>query len=248
MQFDDTRSDWGARKPKSQLFVDPSRRTEFFVHWAGDATRLTASSPHSECLKVVKSFQVYHMNVRGWSDIGYNGLVCPHGRRIEGRGPAVAGAHCTNHNTIGLGFQLMCGVGDPDPTPVMFDAMAHVYKDACAYAGKTLGKFGHRDGMSTDCPGTRAYAWVKAGMPMSIGATTTNTEELNVKLIDLRNADKTLVTGSNIKPLQRLLDVADDGKGGPDTKKALGAAQKRMRLDVDYIFGPKTAEGLLAGK
>ena len=40
----------------------------------------------------------------------------------RGCGPAVVGAHCTNHNTIGLGFQLMCGVGDPDPTPVMFDA------------------------------------------------------------------------------------------------------------------------------
>ena len=70
---------------------------------------------------------------------------------------------------------------------------------------------------------------------------------LNVKLIDLRDVNP-YVTGPGVKPLQRLLGVKADGLGGPGTRAALGAAQKRARVTVDYIFGPDTAEALLAGK
>jgi len=73
-------------------------------------------------------------------------------------------------------------------------------------------------------------------------------EGLDVKLIDLRNAEHALVKGPGVKPLQRLLGVRADGLGGRDTRTALGAAQKRAGLSVDYIFGPNTAEALLAGK
>lgn len=78
--------------------------------------------------------------------------------------------------------------------------------------------------------------------------TPTPTKGLNVKTIDLRNAHKIPVKGSNIKPLQRLLRVKDDGIAGSATRTALGAAQKRAGLRVDYIFGTKTAEAFLAGK
>lgn len=72
-------------------------------------------------------------------------------------------------------------------------------------------------------------------------------EGLNVRLIDLRDVSP-YVTGPGVKPLQRLLGVTADGYGGPGTRTALGAAQRRAGLAVDYIFGPKTAEALLAGK
>jgi len=74
------------------------------------------------------------------------------------------------------------------------------------------------------------------------------TTGLNVKTIDLRNANKALVKGAGVKPLQRLLGVTADGLGGSGTRTALGNAQKRCGLPVDYIFGPDTAEALLAGK
>lgn len=71
---------------------------------------------------------------------------------------------------------------------------------------------------------------------------------LHVQNIDLRNAGRALVRGPGVKPLQRLLGVKADGLGGPSTRASLGAAQKRAGLTVDYIFGPATAEALLAGK
>lgn len=74
------------------------------------------------------------------------------------------------------------------------------------------------------------------------------TTGLTVKTIDLRNANKALVTGAGVKPLQRLLGVTADGLGGSGTRTALGNAQKRCGETVDYIFGPATAEALLAGK
>ena len=74
------------------------------------------------------------------------------------------------------------------------------------------------------------------------------TTGLNVKTIDLRNANKALVKGAGVKPLQRLLGVTADGLAGKSTRAALGNAQKRCGETVDYIFGPATAEALLAGK
>lgn len=76
----------------------------------------------------------------------------------------------------------------------------------------------------------------------------TPTKGLNVRLIDLRNAHRTLVKGSGVKPLQRLLRVPADGLAGAQTRNALIAAQKRAGLTADAIFGPATAEALLAGR
>lgn len=72
-----------------------------------------------------------------------------------------------------------------------------------------------------------------------------STGDLDVKLLDLTNADKKLVTGAGVKPMQRLLGVTADGKAGPATRKALLAAQKRLKLAQDGVFGPATASALL---
>ena len=84
--------------------------------------------------------------------------------------------------------------------------------------------------------------------PVKATPQTTASKGLNVKTIDLRNANKALVKGAGVKPLQRLLGVTADGLGGSGTRTALGNAQKRCGETVDYIFGPATAEALLSGK
>lgn len=165
--FDDLRSAWGARPPKDKsdlVYVAPSRRTEFMSHWNGPATGLTASSSHSRCLAVVKADQDFHMDGRGWNDIGYNGLICPHGRAIECRGIDYAGAHCPNHNTSAYGWQFAIGKGET-ATPAMFTRMAKALADCEARSGHDLRLLGHRDGFSTECPGDQIELWVKAGMP-----------------------------------------------------------------------------------
>ena len=47
--FDDTRSDWCARKPKNApTRVAPSRRTEFFNHYDGGTPVVVKT--HADCL------------------------------------------------------------------------------------------------------------------------------------------------------------------------------------------------------
>ena len=161
--FDDYRSAWKAAKAlRTPSYVDPLNRSEFFVHYDGSSELHFAD--HAGCLARVKANQTFHMSTRAWSDIGYNGLVCQHGRAIEGRGIDYSGAHCPDHNTSGYGFQFMVG-GDQQPTAAAKARMRRLYDDACDHSKRTLAKRGHRDGFATACPGDGIYAWVKAGMP-----------------------------------------------------------------------------------
>lgn len=165
--FDDTRADWGARAPQATIYTVPiSSRTEKFAHWNGGPLRLFGK-PHSACLAQVKAIQAEHMHDdpdHGWSDIGYNGLICPHARAIEGRGRDAVGAHCPNHNRTGVALQFMLGKGET-ATPAMFARAARFFADCETAARHTLKPMGHRDGFPTECPGDQIEAWVKAGMP-----------------------------------------------------------------------------------
>ena len=156
-----TRAEWGARPPAGTILrVTPATRTEYFQHWNGGATRIQS---HDRCPGVVRQIQSYHIDGRGWVDIGYNLLVCPHGTVFEGRGIDAVGAHCVDHNRTGYGVQAMIGQGE-HPTPAMLATLAAVRDMLAARSGHPLALRGHRDGMSTTCPGDELYAWVHAGM------------------------------------------------------------------------------------
>lgn len=171
--WDDTRADWGATSTSGMAFVPAARRDEFFNHYDGANPLGLANQPHSACLAKVKADQRFHMGPsRGWSDIGYNGLICQHGRAIEGRGLDYAGAHCPDHNTRGYGIQFQVG-GNEAPTQAAKDRMRRLYDDLCKRSGRQLAMKGHRDGLATLCPGDIVYSWVKAGMPASGAAATT---------------------------------------------------------------------------
>lgn len=167
--FDDTRADWGARKPQAPIYTVPiASRTEKFAHWNGGALGITAAKDHATCLAAVKAIQAEHMHndpAHNWADIGYNGLICPaHARLIEGRGRDAVGAHCPNHNRTGIAVQFMLGKGET-ATPAMFARARRFFDDCETAARHTLKPMGHRDGYATECPGDQIEAWVKAGMP-----------------------------------------------------------------------------------
>jgi hypothetical protein len=84
--------------------------------------------------------------------------------RWECSGWNLQGAHCPNHNITGIGVQIAIG-GDQEPSAKALAACRALYEEACKKTGRTLAKKGHRDGLATACPGTKLYAWVKAGMP-----------------------------------------------------------------------------------
>jgi hypothetical protein len=172
--YDDTRADWNARPPtSSRTPVSLSSRTSFFNHYIGPGSPGFADRPHADCLAQVRSWQGYHQS-KGWKDIGYNALICQHGRCIEGRGLGFSGSHCPNHNTSGIGVQFMVA-GTEVPTPEAYARMRRLYDELVDAKGGALSKKGHRDGVATSCPGDIVYAWVKAGMPYPPGTSPTPT-------------------------------------------------------------------------
>lgn len=106
-----------------------------------------------------RAWRAFHMGPsRGWPDIAYNFGIpkgCPVGTVYTGRGAGTRGAHAGPGNDR-LGILFMVGSGDPSPTPEMFET-AQMLRSLYCRGDAT----GHRDWMSTSCPGGPAYAWTR---------------------------------------------------------------------------------------
>ncbi|MFJ4880090.1 peptidoglycan-binding protein [Streptomyces sp. NPDC088745] len=153
-----SRAAWGAKAwSGTPASVPLDRRTEFFVHYDG-ATRITRTG-----YAIMRAIEAGHLG-QGWSGVGYNFVIDQAGNIYEGRGWGLQGAHCPDHNVSGIGVQIAVG-GDQEPSDKALAACRALYEEACRKTGRTLAKRGHRDGFATACPGTKLYAWVKAGMP-----------------------------------------------------------------------------------
>lgn len=269
-----SRSDWGARKPKSRSGVAPRDRKEFFVHYSTGE-----ELGRDDCAHWVKEIQNYHMDTKGWSDIAYNFLVCKHGDIFEGRGWDVIGAHNPDHNTIGIG---VCFLGDDDPDvsdapEAARAAIRWLADEADRRSGRKLTRLGHRDTRSTSCPGNELHAWVHAGMPLVVApapepatepapipnqpapvqpapapqpAPSTEPDWTGALIMNLPTLKKG-ASGLHVRILQGLLlaaahDIKVDGSFGPNTDAHVKAFQAHRNLTSDGVVGPKTWRALLA--
>ncbi|MEN8125817.1 MAG: N-acetylmuramoyl-L-alanine amidase [Bacteroidota bacterium] len=135
----------------------------------------------SDYAAVVRSYWDYHVNSRGWADIGYNWLIDPNGVVYEGRGDRVRGAHSPCMNAISTGI---CFIGDYEGTTQPSTTGMNSLKDMIAWDAtdkgidvQTTGYVaalggnietisGHKDGYdqypgasctSTACPGANLH-------------------------------------------------------------------------------------------
>jgi hypothetical protein len=244
------RASWDARRPEGRIYTVPwGVRTEFFVHHTYGPTTQT-----------IRSIQEFHLDGRGWSDVGYNFLVRDDGTIYEGRGWLAVGAHCPNHNRTGIGVAY---IGDNAPTPAAMRSIRWLYDEACSRAGRSLRKLCHGDRYRTDCPGPKLRAWVHAGMPVDVAETpaptTSWTEEIVKDLPLLREG----ADNFDVKTLRGLLRqrgyVPPSLYGTPDQLAVwldrtrfdaeLGAVvrdfQKAKSLEADGVVGPLTWPHLL---
>jgi hypothetical protein len=153
-----SRATWGAKPWNgTPASVPLSKRTEYFVHYDG-AAHITRTG-----YAIMRAIEAEHLG-NAWSGVGYHFVVDQAGNIYEGRGWNLQGAHCPDHNISGIGVQIAIG-GDQEPSAKALAACRALYEEACKKTGRTLAKRGHQDGFATACPGTRLYAWVKAGMP-----------------------------------------------------------------------------------
>lgn len=159
-----TRAQWGARAPRAQ---PPEDFTGGTAHWEGPHM---GTFPHASCPAKVRGIQAFHMDARGWSDIAYNAVVCPHGYVFEGRGQGVrSAANGTNvGNDSDAAACYLGGEGDPF-TPEGAQAMA----DALHWLSPGGLRHAHRDWKPTACPGDTITAWVHSPAALTPGAPTT---------------------------------------------------------------------------
>lgn len=148
-----TRSAWGARPPKAVNPLPPV--TAIVAHYS--AANADEQADHNNCAARVRAIQRYHMDTQGWNDIAYNFVTCKHGYVFEGRGFNRSGATGTaNSHTIAVCFLGDDTLNQDDLGVLGRQALA----DAFSHIEKRIGKKswnGHRDYMSTRCPGDEIY-------------------------------------------------------------------------------------------
>lgn len=118
--------------------------------------------PHSKCAQKVRAIQRFHRITRGWADIAYNAVVCPHGVVFEGRGRGVMSA-ANGWYEVNQDWYAVCylgGQGDP-----FTDAGKEGFIHARMWlveggAGPRVN--GHRDHKATACPGDPIYNWLNS--------------------------------------------------------------------------------------
>ncbi len=152
----------------------------------------------------VRAIWNLHVNVNGWDDIGYNWLIDPTGRIYEGRGDGALGAHFCGKNSKTLGVCLLGTFTHRAPSGAAIESLNrliawkslenNIDPRGISYhnsSGALLDNIsGHRDGCSTECPGSNFYPLIPQLrreiadlVDSECGVVTTTTKEIEASSI-----------------------------------------------------------------
>ncbi|MCW2620632.1 MAG: repeat protein [Frankiales bacterium] len=183
-----SRAQWGA--DESIRRGTPSYASTVKVGYVHHTDSSNDYTP-DEAAQLVRGFYAYHVQSRGWDDIGYNFLVDRFGRIYEGRAGGVdrpvIGAHAGGFNSGTAGVALMGDFTSAAPSAPMLSGLADVLawklslhdrdplgKQLLTSGGGGTARIaaggtyladvisGHRDTNYTSCPGDRTYALLPA--------------------------------------------------------------------------------------
>ncbi|XP_047032979.1 peptidoglycan-recognition protein LB-like isoform X1 [Helicoverpa zea] len=154
-----TREQWQARPPVKKTPLQTPVPFVVIHHSYIPA----ACYDKEQCCAAMRSMQNFHIDDRGWWDIGYSFAVGSDGAAYEGRGWETLGAHALHFNTVSIGI---CLIGDwrfeVPPAEQRKTAMALIA------AGVELGFIkpdyklvGHRQVRATECPGDALFNEIK---------------------------------------------------------------------------------------
>lgn len=225
-----TRAQWGARPPRSTGNAIGVHPFGVAVHYSEGNL---GSSPDSECDDRVRGIQRYHMDVKGWADIAYSFLVCPHGNIFEGRGTG-KGSAANGTTKANLDYYAVCALGGPKDTPsVLMLAGIGTAIGLCRKAGAGSKVLGHRDLIPTACPGTALYAYVKAGRWTKL-AVSVKAAVIRVLAHPTARPPALTVRGPFPLPAGAGFTIGSQGWGVNEIQSLVGAT-------VDGDYGPNTA-------
>ncbi|CAM5122404.1 peptidoglycan recognition protein 1-like [Natator depressus] len=149
-----SRSKWGGWPPKNRVPLRTPVRYVILHHTARNRCFTLAS-----CSRLVRRIQNYHMDKRGWSDIGYNFLIGEDGRVYKGRGWSTRGAHAKNWNRKSLGISFIGNFSRIVPSAAALNAARRLIQCAVSrgFLSRSYTLKGHRNVNPTSCPGDSLY-------------------------------------------------------------------------------------------
>ncbi|CAL8105793.1 unnamed protein product [Calicophoron daubneyi] len=152
------RSEWGARKPKSAYEnINGAAEYVIIIHTA------TPTSTGEAAKERVRQIQKYHMDTRGWSDIGYSFLIGIDGTIYEGRGWGVVGAHTRGYNDKSCGIAFIGNFNNDTPSPATLKSAQILITSGVSqkYLREDYKLVGHRDLQDTQSPGNKLYSVIQ---------------------------------------------------------------------------------------
>ncbi|WEV76641.1 S-layer homology domain-containing protein [Janibacter cremeus] len=165
-----TRAQWGADESIRRGEPSYGEINGGFVHHTDGTNYYT----RSQSAGIVRAIYTFHVEGRGWNDIGYNFLVDKFGRIFEGRYGGVAepviGAHTLGYNSESFAMSVLGNYQSTSANAAVLDAYAELFAwklgrhrvDPTSTVTMSGHKHdaisGHRDGYATACPGGALYA------------------------------------------------------------------------------------------
>ncbi len=152
-------------KPLTWPLSYPESVKKIIVHHTATAKDL------DDPMKAIRDIYIWHTISKGWGDIGYNYIIDQQGNIYEGRygGEMVVGAHAGRGNHGSIGIAVLGNFQDEDPPEAVVTALTALIKEkAQKYNIDTEGDdlfrgenypniMGHREIMSTACPGDKLF-------------------------------------------------------------------------------------------
>jgi hypothetical protein len=166
-----TRRQWRARPPRRRVDVLDHGPDHIVIHHTVTPNTRVMSLAHAYALS--RQIQRFHMNGRGWNDIGQQLTISRGGHVMEGRQCSlsalltarhVVGAQTLNHNSHTIGIENEGDYTSARVPPRLWSALVQTCSILCAVYG--LNPYdaivGHRDFNDTECPGEVLYARLPA--------------------------------------------------------------------------------------
>ncbi|XOV92630.1 MAG: N-acetylmuramoyl-L-alanine amidase [Bacteroidota bacterium] len=196
-------SEWRAGLPAPDYSRSETQVEHVVIHHSA------GSNTNTDYIQVVRDIYIYHTEVNGWSDIGYNYLIAQNGTIFNGRDPGnldqdnVLGAHFCGSNSTTMGI---CLLGNYETATLPASSNSSLLKVVAWKLDKeglspftkhqhALGNFdaviGHRDGCSTLCPGENVY---------------TQLDEIKLGVIDLMDCNGTPGFGLSFDVSKQIID------------------------------------------
>ena len=103
----------------------------------------------------VEEIRRWHVEERGWSDIGYHYVIDLQGEIHEGRDIERTGAHCKGHNFHSIGIAYVGGKREGKPADTRTEAQKDGLETILQYLKILYPSaviFGHRDFSEKQCP------------------------------------------------------------------------------------------------